>query len=138
MLWLSKLLDTDEMMYSSNELRETIAAMRTRHIMMQTLDGAELGQAQNIEMILAELPGIIAQQLQQAQALEIQDGQMSEQRQIEDQKTAEERAVTEQSEEMKHKRTMEINAQNQQGNVQLEAMRQLGAMNQPKPAAAAK
>ena len=136
MMWISQLLDADEMMYESNEVRQALAEMCTRHIQMDTMNGIEIGQAQNIQAIMAELPNIVAGQLQQAQQMEMAQGQQAQQQQLADAKGQKEKAANEQAEAVKHQRAKELNQQSQNNAMQLKATDALTQMNAPKQKAA--
>lgn len=72
--FLAELLDTDEMMFAPNELREVIGCMIDRHISEQQLATMQVQQDQNAADIMSNLPMLLgseamsqnAQKMQQA------------------------------------------------------------------------
>ena len=85
MMWLSELLDTDEMMFADKEMREFIGAMIDRHQQEMTLGLMQIQQDQSTAGIIANLPMLLGEQAmnQQNQAMveEQQQAQMAQQQQ---------------------------------------------------------
>ncbi len=105
--WLSELLDNDEFMFASPDLRAIISEMMDTHIKMQTWRQAEVQQDQNLAAISAELPMLLGQQAMdgqnQAIAVEQQQAQMQQQQQMEAQKVQQGLEVEKQKAEIQEK-----------------------------------
>ncbi len=81
--WLSDLLDLDEMMYASQELRDVITEMIQMHLKQQTLAQAYAAQDQNMGMLIAQLPELVGNHI-----MERQNQELVRQQQMEDQAAA--------------------------------------------------
>lgn len=142
--WLSALLDNDEMMFASPELRDIITEMIQMHLKQQTLAQAYVAQDQNLAAIIAELPALVGehimnqqnQMLIQQQQAEQQMAQQQQQLQLEGQKAE----ISEKQSEAEHNRGKEMLDKQHSNALQLQAMQELGkleaAKNKPRAKAA--
>lgn len=85
--WLSNLLDVDEMMFASPELRDVVTEMIQMHLKQQTLAQAYAAQDTNMGMLAAELPQLVGNHImeQQNQALIQQQQEADRQAQLQEQ-----------------------------------------------------
>lgn len=140
--WLSEFLDTDEMMFAHQELRNFVIAMMNEHMKANTVAQAEIAQDQNMAMIMAELPRLIGEHAMNQQAQELaqsaQQEQMAQQEQQanaqgQQQLAAENQKAQIQERQAQAQRDHEVAQGQAQHNEQLQlaAINQLGQLNKP-------
>lgn len=118
-MWIAELLDADEMMYAPFELRQVLAEMITRHIQEDALNKIEVGQAQDVSNIMANLPSLLGQQMLGAVQQSQNQAQVEDQRAADMQSRQMEAEAQDVQEMVKHERTKELNEQNFQQQLML-------------------
>lgn len=126
--WLAALLDLDEMMDAPVLLRDSIGAMISKHIEMDSLNQIEAQQAVSLAQTAGQLPQVAAQQMMADEQMAQQAQMGQEQMMMEAAQAEQQKAMESENAEMERTEGRIDAERDHERQMQLEAMRQLGSM----------